>query len=64
MAQTWYLAADMQLFVIAPLVVYLLWRSPFIGLLSIMLANIASITANIVVFSLVFLQPTIMFTRQ
>ena len=49
MGQTWYLAIDMQLFIISPIFVYLLWRSPFSGLICLILTNIVSITANLVV---------------
>lgn len=31
MFQSWYLAADTQLFVIAPLIIYPLWKWPRIG---------------------------------
>ena len=32
MGVTWYLAVDMQMFIIAPLVIWPLWKFPKIGL--------------------------------
>jgi peptidoglycan/LPS O-acetylase OafA/YrhL len=31
MNQTWYLAADMQLYLLSPLLVYILWKNPAVG---------------------------------
>lgn len=64
MAQTWYLAVDMQLFIVAPLFVYLLFRWPFAGMLAIITALLGTLGANFAVFASYDLQPTIMFTRR
>jgi len=64
MGQTWYLSVDMQLFIIAPIFVYLLWRWQFGGQISLFLALFSSILANFLVFSLLDLQPAPLYTRQ
>ncbi|XP_032794832.2 nose resistant to fluoxetine protein 6 [Daphnia magna] len=63
MGQTWYLEVDMQLFVVAPLFVYPLWRWRKVGLVwlaTVTMACLASIFAAYAVYDLL---PTLMFTR-
>ena len=63
MEQTWYLAVDMQLFIIAPIFVYILWRWPLHGVLTVVAFTLASIGGNFAVFAINDLPPTIIFTR-
>lgn len=63
MGETWYLAVDMQLFVISPLFIYLIWRSKTIGLAVLAVATIGSLVSNFVVFGIYELPPTLMPTR-
>ncbi|XP_054271530.1 nose resistant to fluoxetine protein 6-like [Macrosteles quadrilineatus] len=49
MMQSWYLAADMQLFWLSPLVLYPLWRWPRLGLTNLFLLAIVSIIVPFVV---------------
>lgn len=63
MGQTWYLEVDMQLFVVAPLFIYPLWRWRKVGLVwlaTVTMACLASIFAAYAVYDLL---PTLMFTR-
>ena len=64
MGQVWYLALDMQLFIIAPLFIYLIWRWNKWGLLFLLAFTLASIGANFAIFGVYDnLLPTSMFTR-
>lgn len=63
MEQTWYLALDMQLFIVSPIFVYLLWRNKNIGLALLCLVFIGTIAANFAVFAVFDLMPTVMPTR-
>ena len=63
MEQTWYLALDMQLFVLSPLFVYLLWRRKNIGLAALAFVLVGTIGANFAVFTVFDLMPTVMPTR-
>ena len=49
MAETWYLANDMQLFLISPLLIYPLWRWKKAGLIWLSFITVGSLTANFVV---------------
>ncbi len=63
MAHTWSLAVDMQLFIIAPFLIYLLWRWPKIGLEMLITLILASIG---VIFGIYFVteMPPRMITRR
>ena len=63
MGQTWYLAVDMQLFLIAPLIVYPLWRWRKYGLVWLALLTVASHAAIFAIYAVYDLIPTLMFTR-
>lgn len=63
MEQTWYLALDMQLFILSPLFIYLLWRRKSIGLALLAFVFVATIGANFAVFAVFDLMPTVMPTR-
>lgn len=63
MEQTWYLALDMQLFIVAPLVIYLLWRKANFGLAVLFFFFIGTIAANFTIFAVFDLMPTVMPTR-
>lgn len=43
MLQSWYLAVDMQLFWLSPLVLYSLWRWPRVGLIKLAVLVVVSI---------------------
>lgn len=43
MFQTWYLAVDTHLFMIAVVIVYLMWRSPKMGYVAFAAAAVASL---------------------
>ncbi|XP_057365085.1 nose resistant to fluoxetine protein 6-like [Daphnia carinata] len=63
MEQTWYLATDMQLFILSPLFIYLLWRRKNIGLALLGFVFLGTIGANFAIFAVFDLMPTIMPTR-
>jgi peptidoglycan/LPS O-acetylase OafA/YrhL len=63
MEQTWYLALDMQLFIVSPLVIYLLWRVKKIGMALLLFLFIGTIAANFAIFAVYDLMPAVMPTR-
>ncbi|XP_032794863.2 nose resistant to fluoxetine protein 6 [Daphnia magna] len=63
MEQTWYLALDMQLFILSPLFIYMLWRRKNIGLALLAFVFLGTIGANFAIFAVFDLMPTIMPTR-
>lgn len=63
MGETWYLAVDMQLFLISPIFVYLLWRWKRTGLIVLAGFTLASLSANFAVYFYFNLPPTLMVTR-
>ena len=63
MQQTWYLAVDMQLFLVSPLFVYSLWRWKKMGLALLVIITLASLASDFIVYALMHLQPTMMPTR-
>jgi peptidoglycan/LPS O-acetylase OafA/YrhL len=64
MFETWYMAVDTQLFIIAPLFVYLLWRWEKTGLATLTVFTLSSLAANVAVFTFNDkFPPTIMPTR-
>ena len=50
MPETWYLATDMQLFLVSPIFVYFIWKRKLSGLIFLATALVASTIANVVVF--------------
>lgn len=50
MPETWYLATDMQLFLVSPIFVYFIWKWKRSGLIFLALALAASTIANVVAF--------------
>jgi len=63
MGESWYLAADMQMFIVSPLLIWPLWRWKGIGSLWILL-NIAIFTGGIIIIYIVWdLPATVFFTR-
>ncbi|XP_030841635.1 nose resistant to fluoxetine protein 6 [Strongylocentrotus purpuratus] len=48
---SWYLATDMQLFLLAIILIVLLWWHPAIGIVSLAVLSLASITVRAVIFS-------------
>lgn len=60
MFQSWYLAVDSQLFFVAPLIIYLLYRSPRNGVRLLGVLVFISTLVPIVVTYLKQLDPTLM----
>ena len=63
MGETWYLAVDMQLFLVAPLIIYPLWRWKKAGLILLSGFTLATLAANFAVYLVYNLPPTLMATR-
>ena len=64
MFETWYLAVDLQLFLVAPLFVYLLWRWERTGLATLAVFTFILLAANFAVFAFYDnYPPTLMLTR-
>lgn len=63
MPETWYLACDMQMFWISPLIIYPLWRRRRVGLAWAILVIAASIGANFAVYFAWDLPPSLIVTR-
>lgn len=63
MGETWYLAVDMQLFILSPLFIYFIWRWKRIGFVLLVTATLGSLGSNFFVFGLYSLPPTLMPTR-
>ena len=63
MGETWYLAVDMQLFLLSPLFVYPLWRWKVVGLTLLALATLGSLASNFAIHAIYNLPPTLMPTR-
>lgn len=51
MRETWFLANDMQFFIISPLLVYPMWRWKRIGFAPLVTLTLASLLANIEAFA-------------
>lgn len=51
MKETWFLACDMQYYLISPLLVYPIWRWRFWGLVPLVALTSASLLANVIVFA-------------
>jgi len=64
MGVTWYLANDMQFYLISPLLIYPLWRWGIHGVIWIALVTLASLGINIYVFISGHHNPTIFPLRQ
>ena len=63
MGETWYLATDMQMFILSPLVIYPLWRWKKPGRFWWLTLLIASTAGNFVVYALNDLPATLIPTR-
>ncbi len=63
MGETWYLAVDMQLFLIAPLFIYPLWRWKKAGLALLVVFTLAALAANFAVYAIFSFPPSLMPTR-
>ena len=50
MGETWYLAVDMQLFFITPLIVIPLWRSKILGFIWLALLTVGSLVITFVFY--------------
>ncbi|KAI9559818.1 hypothetical protein GHT06_013825 [Daphnia sinensis] len=63
MGETWYIAVDMQLFVLAPLLIYPLWRWKKTGLILLAIVTLATLAANFAVYAIYSFPPTLMPSR-
>lgn len=64
MPETWYLAAEMQMFIFSPIIIYPLWRWPRrAGPLLIALLLVASLGYSTAIYLAFDLPPTMMGTR-
>lgn len=63
MGQTWYLAVDMQLFLVAPLVIYPLWRWRKYGLAWLALIGLLCQVSIFAIYAVYDLMPTMIVTR-
>ena len=63
MGVTWYLANDMQFYLISPLLVYPLWRWGKYGVLWIVMLTLGSLGGTIDIFITGGYNPTSMLTR-
>jgi peptidoglycan/LPS O-acetylase OafA/YrhL len=63
MGQTWYLDLDMQLFIVAPLFIYPLWRWRKFGLAGLIAVGLACQAFVFAVYAIYDLPPTVVFTR-
>lgn len=59
MIDTWYLAVDTQLFLIAPFIIYILWRWKKSGLVVLAILVLASIATNFFFIFTYNLSPTL-----
>ena len=50
MPETWYLATDMQLFLFSPLLIYLIWRWPKVGVACLAIGLFACTAGNAAAF--------------
>lgn len=64
MGETWYLACDMQMFLLSPLFIYPLWRWWKIGLIWSVFNIILCISGVIAIYVIWDLPPTGFFTRE
>lgn len=62
-AETWYLACDMQMFWISPLFIYPLWRWKRVGFIWTTLALFAFLAASVAVYVTNDIPPSILPTR-
>lgn len=63
MTESWYLACDMQMFLVSPLLVYPLWRYRRAGMLWNLLVLVASLAVTAVIYVAWDLPPSILPTR-
>jgi len=64
MGETWYLANDMQFFLISPLFIYTLWRWRMFGFILIAVTTLASLGGTVAEYIVYDLPPEIMASRQ
>ena len=64
MTETWYLAADMQLFLVSPLIIFPLWRWRRAGLAWTLFVLAAFLGATVAMHVVWNLPPTIMGQRR
>ena len=63
MGETWYLAVDMQLFLMAPFLIYPLWRWKKVGLTLLAFFTLGALAANFAVYAIYSFPPSLMPTR-
>lgn len=62
-SEGWYLAVDMQLFLISPLIIYPLWRWNRAGLTWLLLLTVGSLASNFIVYGVYDLPATMILSR-
>uniref|UniRef100_A0A6P7FIG0 Uncharacterized protein LOC114328256 n=1 Tax=Diabrotica virgifera virgifera TaxID=50390 RepID=A0A6P7FIG0_DIAVI len=60
MFQSWYLAVDYHLFIVAPFVIYVLWKKPKIGIAVLVLCTVVSVLVPFTITYVDSLDPTVM----
>lgn len=64
MGQTWYLAVDMQLFLVSPLLIYFLWRWKKIGPGILTVLTLATLASNFALYAVYDLPATAIIPRK
>lgn len=62
-AESWYIANDMQFFILSPLFAFLLWKWNMVGIIVLGAASLASILAPGIVIGTEGLPPTQVFWK-
>lgn len=63
MTETWFLANELQLFLISPFLIYPLWRWRKKGLIVLTMTTIVALAGNVAIFYVKNMPPTSMITR-
>ena len=63
MTETWFLANELQLFLISPLFIYPLWRWKKKGLVMLTVITFIALAGNVAIFYIKNMPPTSMLTR-
>ena len=63
MPETWYLANEVQLFLVSPFLIYALWRWKKNGLIILTTITLSALAANVALFYAKNMPPTSMITR-
>jgi len=64
MPETWYLACDMQMFIVSPLIVWPLWRWQRVGLVWVLMNIVAFTSGLIATYTTNDVPPTMIAARE